>query len=429
MTAEIAVMNKSAVALAADSAVTLPLRAGQKIYTTNKLFTLSKYHPVGIMVYGRAELLEVPWETIIKSYREKLGRKKFPRLVEYHDDFIRFLEKGGIFFSEACQQRYFEVTLSVYFNDIKQEINKRVKSVTETKKITQLEIEKIVADVVTTRVDNLAKLDRLPNFSETEEGELTIKYSDNINNVRKSVFGELPLSTDVQNNLRKIAGYFFTRKIFLKEIAGVVIAGFGDREIFPRVKSFEIEGVVHGKAKYTSGKGTEIQENQPGSIIAFAQAEMACTFMEGVDPNYRKCILNGLKALLLEKYPAYICEELAELGEVKQKMIGDKLSKIGEGVLDEFRRQLTHYSEETHITPVTTAVSFLPKDELAVMAETLVNLTSFKKKVSVDAAETVGGPIDVAVISKGDGFVWIKRKHYFEQNLNPCFMAKYFREG
>ena len=42
-------------------------------------------------------------------------------------------------------------------------------------------------------------------------------------------------------------------------------------------------------------------------------------------------------------------------------------------------------------------------------------------------AETVGGPIDVAVISKGDGFIWIKRKHYFEGDMNPQFFANYFR--
>jgi len=44
------------------------------------------------------------------------------------------------------------------------------------------------------------------------------------------------------------------------------------------------------------------------------------------------------------------------------------------------------------------------------------------------AEETVGGPIDVAVISKGDGFVWIKRKHYFRPELNHCFFRNYFRE-
>lgn len=47
------------------------------------------------------------------------------------------------------------------------------------------------------------------------------------------------------------------------------------------------------------------------------------------------------------------------------------------------------------------------------MAESLVNLTKFRLRVSPER-ETVSGPIDVALISKGDGFVWLKRKHYFQ---------------
>lgn len=68
-------------------------------------------------------------------------------------------------------------------------------------------------------------------------------------------------------------------------------------------------------------------------------------------------------------------------------------------------------------------VSHLPKDELAAMAETLINLTSFKRKVTMDA-QTVGGPIDVAIISKKDGFVWVKRKHYFDRDLNPHYFER-----
>jgi hypothetical protein len=29
----------------------------------------------------------------------------------------------------------------------------------------------------------------------------------------------------------------------------------------------------------------------------------------------------------------------------------------------------------------------------------------------------------VAVISRGDGFVWVKRKHYFPPELNPSWAA------
>jgi len=78
MTAEIAILNKEAIALAADSAVTMKAgEAGEKVFTSaNKLFALSKYQPVGIMVYGSAEFMDVPWETIIKIYRKETVDKK-----------------------------------------------------------------------------------------------------------------------------------------------------------------------------------------------------------------------------------------------------------------------------------------------------------------------------------------------------------------
>ena len=88
---------------------------------------------------------------------------------------------------------------------------------------------------------------------------------------------------------------------------------------------------------------------------------------------------------------------------------------------------MSNHQRESHIDPITNIVSILPKDELALMAETLVNLTSFKRKISEDE-ETVGGPIDVAVISKGDGFIWIKRKHYFKPELNSQYFINKHRE-
>ena len=57
------------------------------------------------------------------------------------------------------------------------------------------------------------------------------------------------------------------------------------------------------------------------------------------------------------------------------------------------------------------------------MAETFVNLTSFKRKFTYQL-ETVGGPIDVLVISKGEGPIWIKRKHYFDPELNHNFFKR-----
>ncbi len=73
MTAEIAILNREAVAIAADSAATFSDGASQKIFSSaNKIFALSKHHPIGIMIYGNALFMGVPWETIIKVYEKTL---------------------------------------------------------------------------------------------------------------------------------------------------------------------------------------------------------------------------------------------------------------------------------------------------------------------------------------------------------------------
>ena len=95
MTAEVAIMNREAIALAADSAGTFREEMGQKIFTSaSKIFTLSKYQPVGAMIYGSASLMGIPWETIIKIYRNKLGQMTFKTVAEYAKNFLNFFGSG-----------------------------------------------------------------------------------------------------------------------------------------------------------------------------------------------------------------------------------------------------------------------------------------------------------------------------------------------
>jgi hypothetical protein len=89
----------------------------------------------------------------------------------------------------------------------------------------------------------------------------------------------------------------------------------------------------------------------------------------------------------------------------------------------EFVTQLKEWRVANHIMPLVDVIAVLPKEELAAMAESLVNLTCLKRKMSLNA-ETVGGPIDVLVISKGEGLIWIKRKHYFKKELNPHYFVR-----
>ena len=51
------------------------------------------------------------------------------------------------------------------------------------------------------------------------------------------------------------------------------------------------------------------------------------------------------------------------------------------------------------------------------MAENLVSITNLQRHFTSDE-ETVGGPVDVAIITRNEGFVWIKRKLWFSSELN-----------
>ena len=132
MTAEIAILNTGAIALAADSAVTWGNESTAKIYNTvNKLFTLSKYHPVGIMVFGNAELLGVPWESLIKVYRQKAGDRRFDHLDAYAKSFLDFLNDNVMLFPADAQRTHVGRATHHYFLRIKADIDKRVREQTD----------------------------------------------------------------------------------------------------------------------------------------------------------------------------------------------------------------------------------------------------------------------------------------------------------
>ena len=97
MTSEVVIINRSAVALAADSAVTVtywhrgePERRFFK--GANKIFNLSSAHPVGLMTYASATIQGVPLEVIVKAYRAQLGGECFETLDGYAKGFFEFVQ-------------------------------------------------------------------------------------------------------------------------------------------------------------------------------------------------------------------------------------------------------------------------------------------------------------------------------------------------
>ncbi len=209
-------------------------------------------------------------------------------------------------------------------------------------------------------------------------------------------------------------------------VSGVVVAGFGEDQLLPALWNCSVRGVLRSRTLQRGTVESEPLTISMGAMIRpFAQSEMAYSFLHGIDPELRRVITDG-GSDLVRRFGDHLANSSGLNGPALAAFKANAATTAS--ALDQnFRAEIERYCREKHVDPVLGAIGLLPKDQLAIMAETLVSLTSFKRKMSRDA-ETVGGDVDVAVISKGDGFIWVKRKHYFPAELNPRYIKKIGKE-
>ena len=435
MTAEIAVMNGEAVALATDSAVTSSVTPVTKTSpSANKLFSLSNNHPVGIMVYGNAMFMGIPWEAIIKEYRKDLPERGFDTVREYANDFVSSLNCKSIRFPDGFEAEYIEAFVVTFLLNLRNQIVRRSEfALREGKTASARLMSDIINEVISGWNEYIQQCDKILPLKYGKE--IHTRYLSGIEDSIKDIFLRFQLTKQITNTLHNMIIKALAR-VFLVDVAtGVVIAGFGEKEYLPSLISYDIEGIItcqNGKktkevlkCAEDKERSTEVTADMNGAVIAFAQSEMVQRFMDGVDPKYEYAadeFFEGLCQDLIEK----IVGQLSKYTDPEKKQIKQELNDYTVEVLEEYHSRMSNFVNEEFSGPTIQAVSRLPRNELANMAEALVYLTSLKRKVS-EEAETVAEPIDVAVISKGDGFIWIKRKHYFRPELNIRYLIRSLR--
>lgn len=391
MTCEVVVMNTRGVAMAADSAVALG--DGEKIYrNAEKLMQLAPAAPVGIMTFGTANLLGVPWDTIVAGYHRHLRDRTFDRLEDYLHDFVAFIEAETVMFPDAEQRAQFGhiakcLWTGLYARRWRAELRRHPRrSAGHPHDALRRLIE---ADHP--EWDDYPELERSsPEFAD----EAIAACQDALAKAERAAFEEEDLPEDLRTALYTTLRLFLTRAGFLGPgHAGLVIAGMGEAEPFPGLLFCQVGPIVNGRLKSHVVHHASISHEQNALVLPFAQRETIDLIVEGIHPG------------LLDSLPEMLADSMARHLR-RSKSAHDAIRPVK----DTFRDRLRAEIAEKHSGPLIDAVGVLPRRDLATMAETLVNLTVFRTYASANAKETVAGPTDVAVLSKSEGFVWFKRK-------------------
>lgn len=419
MTAIVGVLNRQGVAFAADSAVTHS-KVHKITNHANKIFSLSKYRPIGIAIYNSAGFMGIPWETLIKDYRQKLGEASYDSMNGYIDSFWNYLKSDVIYRWPDLQKSNLASFAGGFYNQIVEEAKKDVGGTIDPSNTTPF-FNSLDAKMNLYRTVYSGKntCDELNDYSEVSIYAYIPAHIDALLNPLQQMNG---CPADLRDKfLASMLAILKANENTYTSYSGLIFWGFGENDFFPSYYEYNISIAFDGRLKYFLVKSAET-EKCGAAIASFAQTDMAITLMSGMAPdlfdeccNYYGKSIEEFKTELSAQLQAASAPQ-ALLDIVNAIDVENKAQKYRDGIKD--------FIKINHTDKLLEAVGYLSKEDLAEIAENMVSMTYLNRRFT-SQEESVGGPVDVAVITKGDGFVWIKRKHYFDASINQQYFERY----
>ncbi|WP_298135498.1 hypothetical protein [Acidiferrobacter sp.] len=410
MTCEVAVMNKRGIALAADSAVTVSDGDGgrKKIYSTaEKLFCLSPKLPVAVMTYGSADIMGVPWETVVKVYAQKLDGQRFDTLAEYAQDFFGFIEGADRLLPPTTQTRWLQSLIYNFWKEFYVDELKR--GLAEEEKIGHKAKQKRLAAIIKADHEDWERYRDLACAGPDYGQHVRETFAGALDEVERDLFEGFSLTPALKEALRKTVEFAYQKDWFHPRDRGhVVIAGMGEAEPFPVLLMYDVGTLAAGTLRYRKTDETRVGRDADGTVAPFGQHEMINSLIEGIHPRVFKEVAEAAIRLARAQNDDREDDDegLDDFDDADDGGDAERVAEQGRAFALSVRKNIL----EPYADPLLSAVSALPRQDLAKMAESLVSLTAFLMRMSTSEDQTVAEPVDVALLSKGDGFVWVKHK-------------------
>lgn len=434
MTAIVGVLNSRAFVIAADSAVTVTANNVKKVYNrSNKIFTLSKFQPVGIAIYSSADFMGIPLETIIKLYRKKIKDNSFPRLEDYKDDFLTFLKAQLVNVSSEIKRDTFYSLYNQMYHMIINSVILRLGAIVDFNMQTIQEMDvtfdNVVSEEILKQQHEIDKLNRA-NYIEITYDEFCFTNEEYLNAIVNYIqekiqdkYSQLSLKRHHTTILRNLFFSMINVEWIFESLSGLVFFGFGEDEIYPSTSQCLIGATICDTPRIRFYEPIKVIPGQKNAdIIPYAQSDVTTTVLTGVDPNYLKEMQESIKS----SYQTF-GEEIGTV--LDNQTLAQPITRLANEIPEQLIKKLNDFQFDTITRPLLEILAHMGKEDMSELAESLVNITSLKRKFTSSDSndESVGEPVDVAVVTKGDGFIWMKRKHYFDIETNPGFTQNYYK--
>jgi len=411
MTSEIMIMNRQAVVLAADSAVTYG--GGPEPVVTLEAEKILKLGPnAALMVYSRGDVLGRSWSQIAHAFTRETGEREYATVQDCAEAFFAFIDNNRRLFPENEEAEEFEALMRAAILTVLSHA-KAMRSYPGSDYEDDAAAFEAALDLYRAHLSH----DEAGRERETLDVFITLdrtrfyeRYAAMIDALVEEALGAFGMQGGMRDKLFDFAYMIATRPAFLEPYAGLVFAGFGENDVFPVYSHYYASILVDGVMKRAHDETTQVGvDDGPNAYLrTFAQAEMTHAFLRGVHPLLFDVMISLNLISNESAAEAALKEAGLDAGEadaVLERMRGNMLPAL----TGEFAHTVQMISQEEFINPFIQVVSASGKRQLAETAKSLVELNILKSSLHMSNTG-VGGEVDVVMVSRTGGLEWYVKK-------------------
>lgn len=375
----------------------------------SRIFKLSDIHPVGVIIYSSTEFMGNSWNLILKLYQNHRGKMEQTSLRGYAEDFIDFLHSEKFFCSEEEQQKYLVSELMEFYNHIKLDTHfnarDREKYADDPQRLTKILKESINNFIREgTNINEILPevkdypIERLRKYGVGAFDNLMDRCKkDGLDGVSRSMWEK---------------GFLTYLKTYWAPFGtGIVFVGYGADDIYPSILPTVFSGVFDNRLRYyfNDYHSETISNNKRAIVRPFGRVDVMMSLMKGITSDLKVGVLDGLYSVVQEANDWAI--KTVEKNGGSKKML-EEIKQLDFKKIEGYLFRSCCEYEKKAMDSFVKGVGSFSIDEMANLAESFVSLTNLQYHISSEE-EGEGGPVDVAVITRSEGFVWVKHKEWF----------------
>ena len=184
-----------------------------------------------------------------------------------------------------------------------------------------------------------------------------------------------------------------------KERTFLVFAGYGEDEAYPSICQYEVTGINKSKLQWQLSGSANISGEQESNIFTSGQSDIIDAIELGIQYERIGVIRKRFQTLI---------EDL-----LTQNLLDSLIGKIDYPAIRQEVTDLIRESGQEHLRKHLEAIKQFDLQKMACLAENLIKATELHRKITF-RQEGVGGLIDLAVITRENGFQWLNRKSWYE---------------